>query len=441
VTRKRLACFAFAATLVLVVGMTAQAALIDLTKIRGTYVYPTQGQRILLKGASALKSVGPWASGITLAMTLARLLLEDTNGNGTNMVPGPNAPYPGPDGWPGPNSPPGSIPLSGQGTYLGNIDVTSCGTVGSQLGAKAWTSTGYQYEIHCAPANSGEVGINNCTGMAPSCPGGFYPGLFRKDLTCPAGYTFESGSCHLSNPASAKWPADGVPTIQPTGPGWEAHPRDPDPVTPGLIQGSDVVRSGSDEYGNPQRETWHNNGDGTITGKQVTQGEAQDGNTNVNEKGITIDSDGRITNITNTTANNTTITNYNNSGGGAVNLQLPTDYARENTLQDIRTKLSDVPAAPAEDQYKSKADGINQIKDSLQTYTSPEGPGSIQGLFPAGGGCQQVHWAFLNKSYAFPGEVGCQWFTEFKLWFGWALYIMTAVYLYRLASATAGRTG
>lgn len=439
-TRKRLAHFSIAAVLVLVVGVAVQAATIDLTRIRGTYVYPTTAQRVLIKGASAFKSIGPWATAISIGLGISRLFLEDPDGNGTNMVPGANAPYPGPEGWPGPDSPPGSIPLAGQGTALGNTDVTSCGTVGSTLGAKAWTTTGYQYEIHCAPANPGEVGINNCTGMAPSCPGGFYPGLFQKVLACPDGYTQQGASCNLSNPASVKWPSDGVPTIRPTPTGWEPYPRDPDPVAPGLINGPDVVRSGLDEYGNPQQETWHNNGDGTITGKQVTQGEDTNGNTNVNEKGITIDAGGKVTNVTTTTSSNTTINNYNNSGG-SVNLQLPNDYARENTLQDIRTKLSDVPVPPAETQYDSKADGINTIKDTLQTYTSPEGPGSIQGLFPAGSGCQQVHWAFLNRSYAFPGEVGCQWFTDFKLWFGWALYVMTAIYLYRLGTAAVGRAG
>jgi hypothetical protein len=84
---------------------------------------------------------------------------------------------------------------------------------------------------------------------------------------------------------------------------------------------------------------------------------------------------------------------------------------------------------------------VNAIKDTLQNYTSPEGPAGIQGIFPSAGVCQQVHWSFLNKSYAFPGEMGCQWFADFKLWFGWALYVMTAIYLYRLASAAVGRTG
>lgn len=437
--RERRALFAVAAVLMLGIARVAQAETLNLTNIRGTWVYPSAGTRVLMKGASAFRSIGPWANAIGIGITLARLLLEDTDGNGTNLVPGPNAPYPAPPGWSGPNSPPTAIPLTGEGTYLGDTDVTSCGTVGSALGAKAWTSRGYQFEIHCGAAHPGEVGINNCTGM-PSCPDGYSPGLFRRDLTCPVGYTLQSGSCNLTDPAAAQWPADGVPTVEPTGTGWQAHPRDPDPVTPGLINGPDLVRAGSDEYGNPQRETWHNNGDGTITGKQITQGE-NEGTTNVNEKGLTIGSDGEVTNTWDLTTHNTTINNYGGAvAGGGVNLQLPTDYAREDTLQDIRTKLSDVPAPPSETQYLPKADGINTIKDSLGNYVSPQGPGSIQGIFPSAGACQQVQWSFLNKSYEFPGETGCQWFTDFKSWFGWALYVMAAIYLYRLASATIARS-
>jgi hypothetical protein len=439
VKHKRCALGCTVAVAVMLLGITVHAATLSLTNIRGTWVYPSAGQRILMAGATAFKAITPWANGISIGILISRLLLEDTAGNNAIVRPGSNVPYPDVPGWADPNSPPSSVLKcyqTGGGTPCIATREQACKST------PAWASGYWNYDSalsndsQCRSTPS-PLGVQ--AGYSPNTVYG-WASIF---VSCPAGYTAGSGDlCTLSNAPIVKWPADGVPTIEPTASGWQGASRDPDPVTPGLISGPDLVRSGADAYGNPQREVWHNNGDGTITGRQVTQGETSDGTSFVNEKGITIDNSGQVTNVTSTTTNNTTINNYTNPVPGApIDLELPDDYAREDTLQQIRDKMSDVPAPPAENQYDSKADGIDQVKDTLGTYVSPEGPGSIQGIFPSSGACQQVHWSFLDKSYAFPGEMGCQWFADFKLWFGWALYVMTAIYLYRLASSTVGRIG
>jgi hypothetical protein len=436
--RKRLALGFILAAAVLGVGVgVSQAGTLTLTKIAGTWVYPTTGQRILMAGAAAFKQLVPWASAISIGLTISRLLLEDPAGNGVIVRPGSDVPYPDVPGWPDPNSPPSSAPIC----YVSVVGQPCQPTREAACKSTREWATGFWNYDAALSADATCRGTPTPLGVEHGYTAGqVYAWGGHNGGSCPAGYTPVGDVCELTDAPAAKWPSDGVPTIEPTGSGWQGAQRDPDPITPGLINGPDLVRSGADSYGNPQRETWHNNGDGTITGKQVTQGQTDEGTTYVNEKGITIDSGGNVTTITNTTTNNTTINNYTNSVPAApIDLELPTDYARENTLQGIKDKLSDVPVPPAENQYIPKVDGINTVKDSLGSYTSPEGPGSIQGIFPGSGSCQQVHWSFLNKSYAFPGEVGCRWFADFKRWFGWALYVMTAIYLYRLASSAVGR--
>jgi len=129
------------------------------------------------------------------------------------------------------------------------------------------------------------------------------------------------------------------------------------------------------------------------------------------------------------TTNNTV---YNSGGGGG--------SCGGTGQEPCKIDESGTPDPVPEDQFVSKLDGAwDTFKDSIST---PENVGSGDGAWGdfdpfgwmASSSCQQLSFNFLGHLTTFPGADGCARFEHLKSLLGWALYILTGLSLFEIAT-------
>jgi hypothetical protein len=267
----------------------------------------------------------------------------------------------------------------------------------------------------------------------------------QMQYLCPTGYTWQASPqhCSLTNPDAVEKPSDDVCQIQRQGNSFYDDPRDPD----------------CDMSGQPGAPAWTNSGSefsSSSSNGQTTQS-------------INPDGTGQITNKTYDYSSNTTTTTniYTSapSGGGApqvtgtsstvssgigsgesetpnqpVDLDLPTDYARQNTLESLRADVADgikldetgTPEGVegAFDEAITKLDENIASLDDVTEFEAVELPE----LLPSGGSCTSISGEIMGNSFSIPGGDGCDRLEVLKGILAWAFGIMTAIYVFVLAA-------
>lgn len=154
-----------------------------------------------------------------------------------------------PEGWAGPDSPPGSVTAS---TMYKVCDFSSncwpsafqqTKELACELGAKAREAT--NHGVH-------NVALNRCDVFKDSDNSIVGSLVYSSQIGCPAGYSLQSGDCVLTDSAAVKWPSDGKCSGKRDGNTWVDHPRDPDCLSNGGGSGSSVPVGFSKSAGNDE---------------------------------------------------------------------------------------------------------------------------------------------------------------------------------------------
>ncbi len=313
---------------------------------------------VSVSAMAALRVIAPWLGAISTGMTMYEIAKNSGN------LPAPqswqfnlwarNTIFPGyPAGWPDSEHPPtnsvaptnmyeGSYYCVGQAYVFPTADAAAaCEAHGAQA---AGSRVGCGWAAGAGGFQYGWTGGGSCVG------GGTW--VYGPQPVCPRGYTLSGSVCNLTDPSLVQWPSDGVPTYRPSSSGttFEAHPRDPDAAPNAGADGFRLITL--DPFGNPIQEDWLPNntvslGPG-VTFKQSAQ-ISTDMQTQTTQRTVTADRNATITEVSSQTYN-APISAVNSgiapsAAAITVNvppLNLPTDYARENTLQSTNTKLDTV---------------------------------------------------------------------------------------------------
>src|SRR3569832_1813785 len=206
--------------------------------------------------------------------------------------------------------------------------------------------TGYVANVHTVDpytfAFEARVHGGNCNDYLYAT----YTGHVQDHPGCQVGYALNSGStqCVLVDSPPAQWPSDSVPTIAQSGGQFVPHPRDPDSAN---ITGSQstISTNGVNGDGEPVRIDYNAHADGSMDVRIRTQYNAPDCTTGVNDYKINFSKDGVVNNITNfNTYNIDQSTNAgpiasSSTGQSSPTINLPTDYNREATQQQIKSGI------------------------------------------------------------------------------------------------------
>ena len=230
----------------------------------GAFMYGLLGAGTNTPAAQSLSGFRSAFSPFSIGMTLgayAILRATDYALNKYNFLPGQNNPnVPVPAGWTDANTPPTTAYKSvlwrgpNNGIFENN-PVGACQSMAAYLG---YTYMSVNVSV---PPNtvSGTCVMKTGSGSTYNNTIAYFQG------ECPLGYTAvgTGWTCTTPNP-SPYWPSDGSPTlIQDSNHAWINHPRDPDIASD--ISGSSYTRTGTDQWGNPIRETFRNNPNGGMT--------------------------------------------------------------------------------------------------------------------------------------------------------------------------------
>lgn len=252
---------------------------------------------------------------------------------------------PNPSGWVDSNTPPNTASIGfGPPQYCTGGSPTTETQPGSCVGVSHTSVTAAAQALCVSSGFSGGSphGVTD-TLWGAVCTGGYTFNAVKpiyRPSGCPTGYQMVEGvGCTLTDSPPAKWPSDGVPTITTTPTGFNVHPRDPDtsPSTP-----SDTITTVStNAEGEQVVTTYTARPDGGVDVRVLTQFNSGEGTSGVNDYRTTINQAGNVSNTSNYNTYNTTITDYAGpiaspgTGQQPVSLELPDDYARENTLQSV----------------------------------------------------------------------------------------------------------
>jgi|GEM_PF-2515001 hypothetical protein len=262
---------------------------------------------------------------------------------------------------------------------------------------------------------------------------------------CSTGYQYNSstGQCDLipGQEPFVQWPSDSIPTYYDDGDGvWKPYPRDPD--VGGLINPPSTVSSNDqDENGNPNKITVKPQSDGGVQTTIQTEGvNSGMGTTEVSQHQITTDIFGNVVNYTYQVFENQTINQINTQTG---TLQLPDDYAREQTLQQVRDSLRVTPQSiPAnlEDTLVAPLEGIQSEIENL-SFDYPSNPAPQITVPPyweyATGTCYPATWDVGQF-----GEVSLENFCQIyddhvRGVLDWMIAVWGVIYLYFYWGQTA----
>ena len=341
------------------------------------------GMLFALAGGAAVVGTG----GIALAVFGFALLLNHENGaqstkqnSPISIHLNPNTPLVTPPGW----TPP--VPPATQPTAPTTSSTTSIYQVAGQTfttGIQACTST---YNSWCSNTGCNSpvyTDTNSTTGMCTAKrndDGSTKTTTVNKLLSCPTGYSLSGSTCNLTNSAAVTKPKKDKMEIKRTGNSFEVDPQ---------INPADIIQSDKLEVTPTKVTVKHTNGskseitintDGTSTLK-ITEVNNTNNTTNVYNTNFSapdssgnVQSTGSTTNTFNGTGTATSTTpNTTPSTGTTPSLELPTDYNRESTQQEIKDLLKcddcELPADVSEadqqkinDEIKKSTDMLNDIE-------------------------------------------------------------------------------
>jgi len=364
---------------------------------------------------------------------------------------------PTPPGWSGPNSPPTT---ETPGYYWKRYSVVE------NLGP---TAEGAATALCNGGTHNGSY--TSATEYTFTCTSGPYNGASNtvaRATGCPSGYTASGSSCLLTDSPPVKWPSDDIYTVQQVGANFTSHPRDPDTLS--MSSTSSLTFNGVDAANHPTKTTITGNADGSQTIRTQTQYENPLGQTSVNDYLVTINNAGNVTNITNYDTYNTSLSTYNGASpaapSSAQTINLPTDYNREATQQQIKTGIDtlhndvvDVEAGVdivddtlhevkesvdylgGEKKEEIKVDpnvdtGFDDFKETVDAVATAETPGWMEWiipdqLFPEGGSCGELGYTFHGVSVDYSPL--CPQMEVGRAIIGWLLALWTVIGLYGLA--------
>lgn len=176
-------------------------------------------------------------------------------------------------------------------------------------------------------------------------------------------YSSSDGKCHAVTPPANQWDSDGVPTLRhTTGGEWQTMPYDPDSIGLQAPAGNTLTFNGTTDDGDLIQNQVTANTDGSLDYKVTTQYDNGSGSSDVRVDQFTLSPTGAVTSYTHNVYGNTTINNItNNTGGnvvyqepnptvdigsGTIDIDLPDDYNRESTQQEIKDALTEQATAP-----------------------------------------------------------------------------------------------
>jgi len=413
-------------------GSSAFAITLDATKINTAGVYAA-GSAVptLLRTANAIgKLASKWP--VVIGMSIADAVIRDMAGQEVHWLPSGVQPtathYPVPAGWSSPNNPPAGVgtqvvyrvTLYGTSTLYENTSLQAVAE--AQCKAMGDSANGAPQHQMSLVSYSAQGII--CAGyLYGSYSASWSAGGYSSATSCAAGYQLVSGSCVLNEGTTygyAQWPADGKGTLvnggQWSGGGasghWKDHVREPDADKVSPPTGT-FKRSGLDEYGNPTKEDLEPLPDGGVKYRRFTQGEDSVGAPVTVKHEVVTNNAGDVTNNTyQYFANQTIETVYNEEGtptaAQPVDLQLPDDYARENTLQGTNEKLEQIKEQLEQDDTAfpalSEAPEFSETLQAFYSRLTTEGLGgalsNLQADVPAGE-CPVASFEAWGQSFDF----------------------------------------
>ena len=370
---------------------------------------------------------------------------------GTNPIAAPT-----PSGWSDPNSPPNSSPTTTR--YYGRID-SGVITGFSSIGEAATATAHYFYHVNnCSAAGYYcPTTVSNCVTTAGS---GWSCSTNAGDISvktvaspvatsigCEVGYLYTGGTCVLTYPDQVKWPNDGVPTFSPVNGSIVDHSREKDTVI--TTPAPSLIVTGTDAGGNPTQITI------SPSGMDVKLQTVENGASTVHEQQIGWDGNGVVTQYNEFTTSNTTISNYTPAPASTpLNIQFPSDYARENTAQESKNRLINIDSTLTG--INSKLDVnpsvLNEPKAAVDSALAgipktPQEAGVIDynshladqytpAAYPAipdGGTCVDPIILVLGHSETVQL---CRFWVPWREGIGWALWVCVSVFCYRRISGT-----
>lgn len=225
--------------------------------------------------------------------------------------------------------------------------------------------------------------------------------------------------------------------------------------TGSTISGDTITQRGIDTNGNPVSISTKVNPDGgttTTVSTQTTQSTPSGSSTSVETTNITTNSTGNITNYNSTVTNNSSITNVdgtivNNAPQVPLNVQLPSDYARENTLGDVKTNTKNI-----EDTLKGQGvdtSAINRVPTDqlddvytnfnsqiLAKLSSPVGnPFSFNFGLPISGFCTPISWTLRGEGGSW--DYCPVWDAYARPTLAFFFYALTAFFIYNTFTASS----
>jgi hypothetical protein len=385
-------------------------------------------------GVGAL--AGRFASPVGIAVNAIQLCVELQC---INMVAGRAAKPPAVPGWADPTVPPSSV-----AGYQRWVTLTSLGGFDTPESAcqafvvyKNSIDSVFRYEYY---------DVTNITATTGTCrydqirlSNGVSEGINGFGLTkgnfCPVGYSYSGGTCALSDESAVKWPSDAIDTYYDPNTGvWTPYPRDPD--TGSISPPATLPAYDEDEHGNKNKTTVTPQADGGVKTTQLTEGtNPQTGRTEVSKHEVTTNSAGDVVNYTYQVFENTTLEQISNTTQVGT-IELPDDYAREQTLQEVRDSLKVTPQSiPAnlEDSLVAPLEGIQQEIENLTT-DFPNNPAPDITVPPyweyATGTCYPATWDVGRF-----GEVSLETFCEIyddhvRGILDWMIAVWGVIYLY-----------
>jgi hypothetical protein len=376
------------------------------------------GPPISLSPSIGLGSLaGRFASPVGIAVNAIQLCVELQC---INMLAGRAAKPPAVPGWADPTVPPSSSSFwYTAGGYLRSSPELAC---------QAWSAANPQYGVYTGTA----VGA----GLNGDCLTDIWPnGAIAYNATCPSGYVFSGGGCMLSNANDARWPNDFIPMYYDDGDGiWKPYPRDPDtggPLPPATLPSYD-----EDEYGNKNKTTVTPQSDGGTKTTQLTEGtNSQTGRTEVSKHEVTTNSAGDVINYTYQVFENTTLEQVSNTTQVGT-IELPNDYAREQTLQQVRDSLQVTPQSIPSNLEDSLVSPLESIQSEIENLSSdyPTNPAPQITVPPyweyATGTCYPASWDVGRF-----GEVSLEKFCDIyddhvRGVLDWMIAVWGVIYLY-----------
>ncbi|MFO1436451.1 MAG: hypothetical protein U1F34_08950 [Gammaproteobacteria bacterium] len=436
--------------------------------------------------AAAGSTVNPYLTGAVAAIALIQLL-NSSNEPQVVLQPKQASMQDRDPLHPGQNA----LPATGPGFYTPAVDAVECDGLQRLSSASGALYAAYQCEKpkHASWEGSSLTtgiggsfcGVNgNClnyeqSATGPSCgpSGNGGCGVLHATSVCWGDDTFSQsdGLCHLSTTSQAEcgasgsreqstgacltspspqymWPLDGVPVYSwdPSASQWTPHPFDPD--ARGTAPGDAPPKTVPNTTGAPSTIVTLPSpvSPGGIRIDQKSSDAGPDGNTQETHNGLDVDKNG---NVVNTYNYFTTYNNSNTTNNDAQSIELPTDYARENTLNDIKSDIANgvkvdeagVPQAPPSAQVTTKFDDAqNQAVTDIghdHGINAPSTDGwNPLSWIPSAGSCESLTFSIPRSaaSLIFPGDAGCVWVERWKLLVGWCLAVWALWQIYELAT-------